>query len=645
VTIGNNIYTSISGVKDVNGDYISEGLSGYATAFVDVAKDPYIMKIIKSDNVVGIFMFLQRIGVPIKTAALFMNQPIIVEYLKYLDSINSKGLFNKVNIGFIASQFVATQKEIDDAKIDINMLGGNISTFHEKGYFKNSEDNAVQHAILKEFLKYAKMAEYSFKMTQATNYDTTKFSSGAALYRKQLKTQKALDTNIFSGIQNVLDASFIGEQSNILDKTMDAMGAVLKLERDEFTAITNRVLTPYANNDFLSNADFDIIASKIKASFLDYIVQTKTGINSDIETLMVNGADSVATQLVKAKQDHPEIKILNDFEVVSSKRVDGGAKSIKLKVNLKDAYDENMYTGMMRELRDNPDTRNLYYDIVILSILQGTYQSAISINNIIPIEDYSKIIKPVIDTLVANPSLDAFAQGSFQKNNFKDEDVFPIFYPKFLAASEDPIAEQTNQFGDHIADVYQYFSPSFPNIEALNLQSTDRKILTINEAFYSSMVGNDFIKVPRVVVDRKTGETIDMITGQTITKKDFAVRKAKGDFSLQDVFGYQKVKYSNGQPLITLDKKGNNVYIYKLVNLYGDGNLVSEYYENNKPSVLNNGTIKIDNEIPDADIINYYGGEITEKIVPLQQAEAVSIEKIQPEGLPEIDNNNQNNCG
>ena len=48
VEIDGVTYTSISGTKTHDGgEYISNRLSGYATSFVDIAKDPYILKIIQ----------------------------------------------------------------------------------------------------------------------------------------------------------------------------------------------------------------------------------------------------------------------------------------------------------------------------------------------------------------------------------------------------------------------------------------------------------------------------------------------------------------------------------------------------------------------------------------------------------------------
>jgi hypothetical protein len=121
-----------------------------------------------------------------------------------------------------------------------------------------------------------------------------------------------------------------------------------------------------------------------------------------------------------------------------------------------------------------------------------------------------------------------------------------------------------------------------------------------------------------VVEDSFTGTRVNMTNGENVTNSMFAIKKSKGDLSLKDIYGYQKVKYADGSPVIVYDNKGVGSHVYKLINLYGDGQLASEYYENNIPSVLNNGTVKIANEITDEEIIAHYGGQTQPKVVPLQ---------------------------
>jgi hypothetical protein len=553
-------------------------------------------------------MFLERIGAG-ENAIWFMNQPIISEYLKLVDSVGGKGLFSKTNINAALAMFPARTDDVVAARIDVAKLKDNISaySFGELG----AERNAEQQKILVEFLKYAKMAQYSFKLTQATNYDTTKFRNSDSFSRKATKTDIANQTNIFSSASKILESSFIKDQRDFIDSAMSAMGEVLKLEKDDLRIITSDVLRPYSELEYMSQDDFDRIASKIKASFLDYIVQTKTGINLEIKDLIVNAGTSVAAQLVEAQKNFPNVKILNDLTVVSSDRIEGGAKTIKLKANVKDAYDENMYTEMMRELRDNPDTRDLFYDIVTLSILQGSYQSAVSIKNIIPVEDFSEIIKPIIDNLEATPDVQMFSKGMFQRNNWKDEAAVPSISPYFKA-SEEPIG--VIAVGDEMEDIYKYSSPLFPNLPAFSIKDTDRKVLLLSETYNATEVQYDFVKVPRVVTTR-TGDLVDMATGKTILKAQKVKRIASGDTALNDFYGYQKVKYKNGDPVVT----DRGQHVYKLVNLYGDGALVSEYYNDGRPSVIDNNTVKIDNEIPDADLIRFFAPRIETKAVPSQE--------------------------
>jgi ribosomal protein S19 len=124
------------------------------------------------------------------------------------------------------------------------------------------------------------------------------------------------------------------------------------------------------------------------------------------------------------------------------------------------------------------------------------------------------------------------------------------------------------------------------------------------------------------VIVNKIGQNINIVTGQTISPQAMRAIRLGGDTSLTDYYGYQKVKYSNGTPVTTAEGD----YVYKLVNLLGDGNLVSEYYLDGRFSVLNNGTVKIQDEIPDSVIIDYFGGEVTEEIVSLPTEEIVDEE-------------------
>ena len=610
-------YTSLSGTKTADGSdqFISNRLSGYATSVVDIAKDPYIMKIIKSDAAIGTFMFLERIGAG-KNTIWFMNQPIITEYLSYIESQGSTFLYNTKNIDVVRAKFGLPKLGSRYAKeevFNVDSLESNISTYHDNNNkMLSAQQNAEQGAILKEFLKYAKMASYSFNFTQATNYDTTKFKNSDTFHKKSTKTDIARDINMFTSIDELLDSSSLGNQKRLIDFAMKSVGSIIKLEQEQFVDITNKVLRSFEEKEFIKDDDFSKIASKAKASFLDFIVQTKSGLNSKILEL-TTGDNSIAEQLAKAKLKYPDMKLLQDLVPESSKKSDG-AQTIKLKVNLKEAYDENLYIEMMRELRElDPE---LFNNIVKVAILQGTYQSPLSINNIIPIEDYSKEIKPIIDTLIDDADTKYFSNGMFQKNNFKDEQIMPTITPRFVFQRDPETKEEIEKiagedpFGNY---VYEYetnvFETQFDDAE------NQRLVLTLSPMFDGNNgADSDFVKVPRVFVNKR-GQNVDLITGRTISPQAMKSMRMQGNTSLTDYYGYQKVKYSNGEAVRNFEGR----FVYKLVNLLGDGNIVSEYYLDGRKSVLNNGTIKIDQEISDAIIIEYFGGDITEEVVSLPE--------------------------
>ncbi len=638
VTIEGKDYISLSG-RTVKGskEKISSRLSGYGTAVVDVAKDDFIANLIESDLIVGLVMLLENAGVGGKQTFNFLHQPIISSYLSMLDADNSRNLYNSEKIKTIKSKFNTKDKILKETELSIENLERDIITFYEKGSL-NEQDNANQHRILDEFLKYAKMADYNFMLTQATNYDTSKYRSAETLTRKELRTEEAEETNIISSAKNILESTHIGEQAKLINKATLAMGAIFKLDSPTFRFITDSVLRTYGENQYLSADNYEKIALQVKASFLDYIIQTKSGLNSRIKELLVDTETSVALKLEKAKIDYPNIDLLKDLEITSGIRIDG-AKSVKLLVNLKEAYDENLYIGMMRELRDYDNTTyKLYKELVLLSILQGTYTSPISIRNIIPIEDYSNIVSPIINSLNSSEDLLGFMEGYFERNNFKNDNVVPSFSPKFFQIGEEPIAEQMTAQGDWYADIYQYRSYLFPAEPRLSIKSNDRKLLFLNEKYNSFHLKNDFLKIPRVVIDKNTGEAIDMLTGQTITPMDHAKRKAKGDPALKDFFGYKKVKHIGGEPLLVYKQyKGvvSENHVYKLINLYGDSERATENYTDTRPTVIDNGTFKT-SEFTDLDIINLYGGPLKEKDLSLPGEQTSLFEDEEFDNMPEF---------
>lgn len=617
VNIEGQQYVSLSGTKTSDdSQFISERLSGYATAFVDIANKPFITKIIKSDIVVSTFMFLESIGTG-NTGIYFLNQPIIEKYLEYLDGIGSKSVMGKDNLAYIRSMFPTTQKAIEDVNISVESLLGNISEYAEKGKFDQIK-NAEQQLILNEFIKYKILADQLFSYTQAINYDTTKFGSSDLYFKKQLATIAASNFNLISNVDNVLKNTFIGKQSDLLGKSFNAFGAIMKTEDPKIKAYMIDTLKKYASRKYMSADDYMKIANLINNSFIDYIVQNDRTYYNLIKPELVDSATAVVTKLEQAKQKYPSIKLLQDLVPVLSNR-ENGAKSIQLKANVKDAYSENLYVGMMRELRDIPELNSLYNDIINVAILQGTAQSAISIRNIIPVEDYAAKIAPIINNLQPNINLESFSNGMFERNNFNNKDVFMDYTP-FANPSQREADEILNPNTGETEILY--YIPAFKQTKG-----SQKGLLVLNDKYNSFQLSSDFIKVPKVITARD-GSKVNIATRSEVTARDYALMKQKGSQDLYDAYYYKKVyttnmdEFGNLLPLVvpTIDKKTGDVlynYYYKQVNVYGDGNRAVEFNTNFTPSVIDNGSITIQEELTDSEIVNQFTPQIAEEIVSL----------------------------
>ena len=261
----------------------------------------------------------------------------------------------------------------------------------------------------------------------------------------------------------------------------------------------------------------------------------------------------------------------------------------------------------MNELRDyNTELNEFYNNLIRVAILQGNSQSAISFKNIIPVQDYAKIITPIINNIVPGARLDNFTKSMFERNNFTNENVFvpaKIFYAR------------ESQYGD-------LWLPAF-DFNKYKFNSDERQLLKLSEKFNFTQVSSDFVKVPRVfktkvgIID-EFGETdtqqryIDILSGKVMRPEDWKQAKEKGDQSLNDVFYYKKV-YTN-----EVDEFGERIplkiwnsdeevqafeQVYKLMNVYGDSFRAAEYPSSNVSSIFDNGSIKTI-ELTDEEIVN-----------------------------------------
>ncbi len=114
------------------------------------------------------------------------------------------------------------------------------------------------------------------------------------------KITKEERENIVSSIDKVMKGTFIGDQVKLLQKELMSLGAIMKLDSEGIDQYMDDVMEPFYADEYMSADDFNYVAKKLKSSFLDFLIQTRsTSIFPDDIKNLFTGSNSVASRLLK----------------------------------------------------------------------------------------------------------------------------------------------------------------------------------------------------------------------------------------------------------------------------------------------------------------------------------------------------------
>ncbi len=159
--------------KDSKGRWISEILSQFINATVDVAKDDYIKDINLSLNTAGVYGYLIRAGIPIERVVYFMSQPILREYSKMYSELTA--VSGEENIKpFDMHNTIMKRLNNKFGETPMGIVKGDEDTL--KGLIKNDRltplMSSSQKYILHEFSNYFQDAFKLSNLMNSTGFDT-----------------------------------------------------------------------------------------------------------------------------------------------------------------------------------------------------------------------------------------------------------------------------------------------------------------------------------------------------------------------------------------------------------------------------------------------------------------------------------------
>jgi hypothetical protein len=610
----------LSWIKNKAGEYISDINGMFIDGYVDISKGDWIIKLGATTNTASTWLFLIDLGVPIETVGYFMNQPIIKDYLRAIENKGYSWLYIEDMIADKLNDY-SPSKEFLKSGTSVKGIPSETDLFKMLKY-----NNAVpkanmtdlqklqQQYMLKEFLKYSKMASHMFNVSQASNYDTATINDPYLVFKKMVQLEKARKT-IISSVDDIISGSFVKELKDKIFDYRDAFSEVLMSDRGNVRQVMQNVLEPYTD---MSDRDFVKLSQKAVNDLFDWAVQTKTNVNTKVATILLGSEteksaaeqiidyrDSILGNPVKGIAPKPEHKLFNNI-ILNSLSIDqndkqGGKKGAPVNLILDNrenkVADQNLTIYGFNELRETLKEENnlkLYGKLTRLALLQsGLTNSPISFTNLLPYNDFKGLYQDTLSILEKLPNLAKFQElNVFERNNWNNSDV--VTYKR-----------ATLYFGED-EDGTKYVS---------NLD-----IDTLIKPLKTAVKNNVIPKLVGLSPMSEAGRSDFIVYSyeDVISPEQRILRRKTGNTEHQHKMLMQKVytidENNKRVPLLHITEKNGVVYtkhVYKAINAWGDSFRAQEFYTTNQQSVLDNGFDKV-NEVKDDVIVDIYkGGGVT----------------------------------
>lgn len=435
-----------------DGNSISSIIEAFTNGFVDIAKDPFIADINGNLTTAGIYLTGVRMGIPIKMLRLWFTQPVIKDYIKYLQ--NNKSISINLTTGKLKRNEIIERLsakygfDIGKAKRNenytTNELESYIKEYVEKqrtkepysGVFKDE-----QGILLDEFIKLEALSWELFRFYQGVSYDTTRTVSFDSIRIKFYKTLVAYNGIFGKYVPEVFNKTFVGA---IVKSKFDILQAIRPLYITENQAVRS-ILNPILENVFnqkISISQMEEMAKDIRKQLITYLLQTipveingkKALLTSSIEELFKSNK-GISRQL-RDIQEKEQKGILNQNFLTKHLlgvpkpllKSEADINNIRLIRKPSDKIDSDLYTADFRNLFNYPETEKFAYDLIKTALLQsGIRVTPISFSELIPNDIFKNIVKQIEDYVNSPEILEKLKnfENSFYENSWKDGGIIP----------------------------------------------------------------------------------------------------------------------------------------------------------------------------------------------------------------------------
>jgi hypothetical protein len=489
VNINGQIYTSLSGVKDVNGELITDIIGNQlVSGAVDAAKDPFLFNLGINMNTGSTFAFFKRTGADLSLLVELVKQPIVQDYL--LETANNKQLglqfttsksniikdllknyggYHETKSEYLVEKYSKLEK---DKKANIlNILKSERDSFGnwEKhlsklkagrgiGKLSTEEFNELQKIVLDDFLYLQDAAQILGESVQTSKFDTSGPGKDivqsfilnnnyenfkAQMFEKGFKKQgksyqlATIKDNQLANYDRLITNTLL----NVFYKNSSKL--VLNLYRDLVLLKPNSMLSTVLENfndpnGTLVNKKLDEdSATLIYGSMINYIIQRGLEFDSNL----FFGKDSVAQQIknIQANLNHPlyDNYLINNvfnIELSSEKNI---PDIIGMQNKNIDSREANYITQQFGKIKETDE--KLYNSLIMINFFQtGVVTSPVSFYSLLPYQDVLNVANKILNKHqnIINSQYDLTKMimsnvgtklNNVKRVNFKKDDVFGNF--------------------------------------------------------------------------------------------------------------------------------------------------------------------------------------------------------------------------
>ncbi|MFW5759765.1 MAG: hypothetical protein ACOCXH_02155, partial [Cyclobacteriaceae bacterium] len=409
---------SMGNIVDADGNIISESISEFFNAFVDIVRDPYIFDIGVSNELVNTVLMMVRAGTPLETIVYMVNQPIIHNYMQQrgkITAFRNTRIKREVAVKAIAERYNSSPPPMFGNRPQHGTYLYESRLQHWKKMIDKYNSKRSLYYNMDELIKQIKKPTKDFQIAMLDHW--LLYENYASDLQRVLNilnaNTKGIGENLpeanflVTGVQDGINAeSFTEESKKKLYDEASYMGTYHRM-RLSATSLSNSLqLAPNAEPVSIINmilrkiyqynhAGFIKASRVVSSEYITYIIQKYLHDKVrklDKEYNRLFKGNSVAKRILEAKNS----KKLSGNRLVKEMFVDlsyveGGEDKLMLFSNKLDSWTRDELADAFSELKEVD--HGLYQDLILYNIIQsGMSNSKFNYLSIIPAADYNALL-------------------------------------------------------------------------------------------------------------------------------------------------------------------------------------------------------------------------------------------------------------